>query len=104
VRQVIVSAAGFAANTTLQLIDDQHWAYVFAVPRTRKFTNGKYVRDLVRRLPKNCYHRRTSYTPDGRRRDYWVFVRHATLNHLGDVTIVLAKKRLTMGRSRSNSS
>jgi hypothetical protein len=98
VRQVVVSAdAGFAANTTLPLIDAQQWAYVFAMPRTRKCTNGKYVRDLVRHLPKSYYHRRASYTPDGRRRDYGVFVRHATRNHLGDVTIVLSKKRRNEG-------
>jgi Transposase DDE domain len=98
VRQVIVSAdAGFAANKTLQLIQDQQWVYVFAMPRTRKFTNGKHVRDLVCHLPKSCYRRRASSTPDGRRRDYWVFVRHATLNHLGDVTIVLSKKRRNDG-------
>lgn len=98
VRQVVVSAdAGFAANTTLELIDDQKWAYVFAMPRTRKFTNGQSVRDLVCHLPKSCYHRRASYKPDGRRRDYWVFVRHATLNHLGDVTMVLSKKRRNDG-------
>ena len=97
-RQVVVSAdAGFAANKTLQLIDERNWAYVFAMPRTRKFTNGKSLRDLVRHLPKSCYHRRASYKPDGRRRDDWVFVRHATLNHLGDVTIVLSKKRRNDG-------
>jgi hypothetical protein len=98
VRQVVVSAdAGFAANKTLQLIDDRHWTYVFAMPRTRKFTNGKSLRDLVRHLPKSCYCRRASATPDGRRRDYWVFRRHATLNHLGDVTIVLSKTRRNDG-------
>jgi Transposase DDE domain len=98
VRQVVVSAdAGFAANKTLQLIDELNWAYVFAMPRTRKFTNGKSLRDLVRHLPKSCYHRRASWKPDGRRRDYWVFVRHATLNHLGDVTIVLSKQRRNDG-------
>ena len=98
VRQVVVSAdAGFAANKTLQLIDELNWAYVFAMPRTRKFTNGKSLRDLVRHLPKSCYHRRASWKPDGRRRDYWVFVRHAMLNHLGDVTIVLSKQRRNDG-------
>jgi hypothetical protein len=98
VRQVVVSAdAGFAANKTLQLIDDLNWTYVFAMPRTRKFTNGKSLRDLVRHLPKSCYYRRASATPAGRRRDYWVFRRHATLNHLGDVTIVLSKKRRNDG-------
>lgn len=98
VRQVIVVAdAGFAANETLRLITQQKYAYVFAMPRTRKFTNGKHLRDLVQHLPKSCYYRRASYKPDGRRRDDWVFLRRATLHNLGDVTIVLSKKRRNDG-------
>jgi hypothetical protein len=94
VQQVVVVAdAGFAANETLRLVAKKHYGYVFAVPRTRKFTNGKHLRDLVQHLPKSCYHRRASYKPDGRRQDYWVFARRATLHNLGDVTIVLSKKR-----------
>jgi hypothetical protein len=97
-RQVVVVAdAGFAANATLRLITEQHYTYVFAMPRTRKFTNGKHLRDLVQHLPKSCYHRRASHKPDGRRRDYWVFLRRATLHNLGDVTIVLSKKRRNDG-------
>jgi Transposase DDE domain len=98
VKQVVVVAdAGFAANATLHLIAEKHYAYVFAMPRTRKFTNGKYLRDLVHHLPKSCYSRRASHKPDGRRRDYWVFLRRATLHNLGDVTIVLSKKRRNDG-------
>jgi hypothetical protein len=98
VRQVVVVAdAGFAANETLRLLTKQKYAYVFAMPRTRKFTNGKHLRDLVQHLPKSCYYRRASVKPDGRRQDYWVFVRHATLHNLGDVTMVLSKKRRNMG-------
>jgi len=98
VRQVVVVAdAGFAANETLRLIAEKKYAYVFAMPRTRKFTNGKHLRDLVQHLPKSCYARRASWKPDGRRQDYWVFVRHATLHKLGDVTIVLSKKRRNTG-------
>ena len=98
VRQVVVHAdAGFAANKTLQLIEKRHWADVLAMPRTRQFTHGKSLRDLVRSLPKSCSCRRASWKPDGGRRDDWVFMRSATLNHLGDVTIVLAKKRRTDG-------
>jgi hypothetical protein len=98
VRQMVVVAdAGFAANATLRLITEKHYTYVFAMPRTRKFTNGKYLRDLVQHLPKRCYHRRASHKPDGRRRDYWVFTRRATLHNLGDVTIVLSKKRRNDG-------
>lgn len=98
VRQVVVVAdAGFAANETLRLITQPKYAYVLAIPRTRKFTNGKHLRDLVQHLPKSCYSRRASAKPDGRRQDYWVFVRHATLHNLGDVTMVLSKKRRNMG-------
>jgi hypothetical protein len=98
VQQVVVVAdAGFAANETLHLITKQKYAYVFAMPRTRKFTNGKHLRDLVQHLPKSCYGRRASHKPDGRRRDYWVFTRRATLHNLGDVTIVLSKKRRNDG-------
>jgi hypothetical protein len=102
VQQVIVVAdAGFAANATLRLITEKHYAYVFAMPRTRKFTDGKYLRDLVQHLPKRCYARRASYKPGGRRHDYWVFVRRATLHNLGDVTIVLSKKRRNDGPKRA---
>jgi hypothetical protein len=91
VQQVVVVAdADFAANAPLRLITEKHYAYVFAMPRTRKFTNGKYLRDLGQHLPKSCYYRRASAKPDGRRQDYWVFTRRATLHNLGDVTIVLS--------------
>src|SRR5713101_1706806 len=63
------------------------------MPRTRKLTHGTHLRDLVHRLPQRCDSRRASHTPDGRRRDSWVFTRRATLQQLGDVTIVLSKKQ-----------
>jgi Transposase DDE domain len=89
VRKVIVSGdAGFAANPTLKLIGEKGWTYVFAMARNRKFTNDKYVSDLMRHLPKSAYRRRATYKPDGRRCDYWVFQKRATLHNLGDVTIV----------------
>ena len=63
------------------------------MPRTRKLTHGKHLRDLISHLPQSCDSRRASHKPDGRRRDYWVFLRRATLHNLGDVTIVLSKTR-----------
>jgi hypothetical protein len=101
VREIVVLGdAGYAANPTLKLIKELGWTYVFAMPRTRKFTNGNYVRDLVQHLPKSLYRRRATYKPDGRRQDYWVFMRHAELHQLGDVTIVLSKKRRNLGPNR----
>jgi hypothetical protein len=101
VREVVVVAdAGYPANATLQLITDLQWTYVFAMPRTRKFTNSKYVRDFVQYLPTSLYRRRATYKPDGKRQDYGVFMRHAALHQLGDVTIVLSKKRRNYGPKR----
>ena len=98
VREVMVSGdAAFAANPTLKLIDKQGWTYVFAMARNRKFTNGKYVSDLMRYLPKSSYRRRAIRKPDGRRCDYWVFEKRTTLHNLGDVTMVLSKKRRNAG-------
>jgi hypothetical protein len=94
---VVVADAGFAAKATLRLITEKHYGYVFAMPRPRKFTNGKHLRDLVYHLPKSRYYRRASAKPDGRRQDSWVFVRHAIWHQLGDGTIVLSKKRRNMG-------
>jgi hypothetical protein len=69
VQQVVVGAdAGLAAHEPLRLISKQKYAYVFAMPRTRKLTHGKHLRDLVHHLPKSCYGRRASHKPDGRRR------------------------------------
>jgi hypothetical protein len=98
VREVIVSGdAGFAANPTLKLSKKTGWTYVFAMARNRKFPNDKYVSDLMRHVPKSAYRRRTTSKPDGRRCDDWVFQKRATLHHLGDVTIVLSKKRRHAG-------
>jgi hypothetical protein len=94
VRQVgVVADAGLAANETWRLIAEKKYASVVAMPRTRTCAHGKHLRDLVQHLPTSCYSRRASWKPDGRRQDSWVFVRHATLHKLGDVTLVLSKQR-----------
>jgi hypothetical protein len=93
-QQVIVEAdAGFAAKQTLQLITALGYFYVFALPRTWKLVNGTHLSDLARHLPKKLYRRVASSKPDGRRRDYWTFRKCAQLSVLGDVTLVLSKRR-----------
>ena len=96
--QVIVEAdAGMAANATLKVICERRWTFVFAMTRSRKFTDGKTVRDLVNHLPKSRYRRVATRKPNGRRVDYWVYSRRGDLNGVGDVTIVLSKKRRNAG-------
>jgi Transposase DDE domain len=97
-RQVVVVAdAGFASKANLRLIERKAYRYVFALPRTWKLADGTHLRNLARHLPKSRYHRVASYTPDRSRRDYWVFVRRAELKVLGDVTILLSKRRRNSG-------
>lgn len=94
-QMVMVEAdAGFAAKKTLHLIAELGYFYVFALPRTWKLTDGTHVHHLARHLPKKLYRRVASYKPDGRRRDYWTFRKRAQLSVLGDVTLVLSKRRL----------
>lgn len=97
-RQVIVEAdAGFAATKTINLIERKGWGYVFAMARTRKFTDGRHLKDLVNHLPKSFYRRMKTEKPDGRRRDYWVYEKSASLKDIADVTIVLSKQRRNDG-------
>ena len=67
------------------------------MPRTRKCTHGKPLRDRAPHLPQSGYDRRASHKPEGRRQDSWVLTRCATLHKLGAVTIVLSKKRRNHG-------
>lgn len=100
-REVVVEAdAGFAANKTIRLIERKGYYYVFAMPRTRVFTDGRHLKEFVKHLPKSSYRRMKTEKPDGRRRDYWVYEKQASLRGLGDVTIVLSKQRRNDGPKR----
>ncbi len=102
VQQVIVEAdAGFAATETLKLIEQIGYGYVFAVARTRKFSDGRHLKDLVQHLPRIAYRRVKSVKPDGRRRDYWVYACRRKLHGLGEVTILLSKQRRNYGPKRT---
>lgn len=94
---VVLADAGCAANATFKVIVRRGWSFVFAIPRSRKFTDGKTLRDLINHLPKSRYRRVATRKPTGRRVDYWVYARRAQLNGVGDVTIVLSKKRRNSG-------
>jgi hypothetical protein len=77
---VVLGDASYPAHEPLKLIEELGWTYVFAMPRTRTFPNGKHVRDLVQHLPKSRSRRRATSKPDGKRQDDWVYLRYAELN------------------------
>lgn len=101
-RRVVVEAdAGFAATRTFALLERLGYGYVFAAARTRKFTDGRALRDLVQHLPKSRYRRIKTSKPDGRRRDYWVYECRRELKDIGDVTIILSKQRRNTGPKKT---
>jgi hypothetical protein len=90
--------AAYASRANLALIQTLGYGYVVALPRTWKFANGKALKALVTHPPRwkytqirmptvNCQHRRT----------FWVYATRARLRHLGDVTVVLSKRRRNDG-------
>lgn len=70
-----------------------------SLPRTWKFADDRALSDLVKHLPRSCYRKTWITRSDGRRRVYWVYLKHACLRHVGDVTIVLSKQRRNDGPS-----
>ena len=86
-------STGNCCKKTLQQIMEIGFFYVFALPRTWKLMDGTHLSNLARCLPKKFYRRVASYKFDGRRRDYRTFRRSAKLSLLGDVTLVLSKRR-----------
>lgn len=97
-KQVIVLAdAEFPSKETLKLIKKRGYFFVMSLPRTWKFTDDRALSDLVKHLPRSRCRKPWITGSDGRRKVYWVYSKHACLRHVGDVTMVLSKKRRNEG-------
>jgi hypothetical protein len=95
---VVVADAAFASKANIKLIQRRGYFFVIAFARTWRFENGHTLKDLATHLPK--YYYRRCWVPleePGRRRTYWTFTKRARLRHIGDVTIILSKKRRNEG-------
>jgi Transposase DDE domain len=89
---VVVADAAYASRANMTLIQALGYWYVFALPRTGKFTKGKSLKALVTHLPRWWYAQIRLPTTSGRR-TFWVYAKPVRLRHLGDVTVVLSKCR-----------
>lgn len=103
---VVVGDCAFASKANMRLIQKRNkedrtceWGFVFGIARTWKQEDGKSLKDLVTYLPRQLY--RKTWIPkigtDDGRKTFWVFRKRTRLRHLGDVTIVLSKKRRNDG-------
>lgn len=94
-RVVVVADAAYPSRANLQAIQARGWFFVMAFPRTWKLANGQYLRDLVTHLPVHHYRqvRVPLVVPSARRRVFWTFAKRAELRQVGDVTVVLSRRR-----------
>jgi Transposase DDE domain len=96
---VVVADAAYPSRANLQAIQARGWFFVIAFPRTWKLANGQYLRDIVTHLP--LHHYRQVRVPlvvlRARRRVFWTFAKQAQLQHVGDVTVVLSRRRRNEG-------
>jgi Transposase DDE domain len=92
---VVVADAAYPSRANLQAIQARQWFFVIAFPRTWKLANGQYLRDLVTHLPVHHYRqvRVPLVVPSARRRVFWTFAKRAQLRQVGDVTVVLSRRR-----------
>jgi hypothetical protein len=94
-RVIVVADAAYASRKNLKAIQRWGWFFVIAFPRTWKLANGQHLRDIVTHLPIHHYRqvRGLPVVPTGRHRTFWTFVKHAQLRHIGDVTVILSRRR-----------
>ena len=99
---VVTADAAFASKDNMQLIQQldqsdpkRRWGFVFAIARTWNMDNGKSLSNLVKHIPHKAFQRIwiPHLTNDKVRKTYWVFRKRTRLRHIGDVTMVLSKKR-----------
>jgi len=95
---VVTADAAYASRANMELIHTLGYWYVMALPRTWKFATGKALKALVTHLPRWKYTQiRIPTVNTQQRRTFWVYAKRARLRHLGDVTVVLSKRRRNDG-------
>ena len=94
---IVLGDAAFASKRNLKLIRRHGYIFVMSLARTWKFENGKSLKNMVKHLPKTFYRKTWIIDNKGRRRVYWTYTKKVNLRHLGEVTIVLSKKRHNQG-------
>lgn len=98
-KQVVVLAdCAYASKSNLTFIQQKGWFYVMGVAKTWNFDNGKSLKNFVRHTRHDRYHRVWFKSLKGKsRRTYYTYLKRVHLKHLGEVTLVLSKKRRNHG-------
>jgi DDE family transposase len=95
-KHVVVGAdAAYPSRANRQAIQARGWFFVIAFPRPWKLANGQHLRDLVTHLPihPDRQVRVPLVVPTAHRRVFWTFAKSAQVAHVGEVTVVLSRRR-----------
>src|SRR5262249_34678218 len=76
----------------------RRWGFVFAIARTWKTMENKTLKNLVTHVPQKYYQCTRVPRAQGRkgRKTFWTYSTRLCLRDVGDVTVVLSKKRRNM--------
>jgi len=96
-RVIVLADAEFPSKETLKLIRQRKFFFVMSLARTWKFEDGHALKDLVTHIRKDCFAQTWFIDSQARRRVYWAYLKTTRLRHVGDVTVVLSKKRRNSG-------
>lgn len=95
---IVLADAAYASRANFKFIISQGWFFLMGIARSWVFEDGKSLRNLVNHLPPRHYKRTWVPTINGKHRaTYWTFAKRTRLRHIGDVTMVLSKKRRNLG-------
>lgn len=96
-KQVIVLAdAGFASKDNFKVWQQWNWGYVVRLPRSWKLEDGRKLTDVIETT--KDFQRVWLPSVNGKRRNtYHYHLLPTNLRHLGDVNLVIAKKRRKLG-------
>lgn len=108
---IVMGDCAYASKDNMKMVmqrdksdPERCWKFVFAIARTWKTEDGRFVKNLVRHLPSKFYTRTwIPKLPAGKgRKTFWVFSKTVRLRHIGEVTLVLSKKgpNTSPGRTR----
>jgi hypothetical protein len=109
-RVIVVGDAAYGSQDNSKMVmqrdtDDpaRRWGFVFAMARTWKTVEDKAIKDLVTHLPRTYYQRvRVPRLPGTQGcKTFWVYSTRLCLRHVGDVTVVLSKRRQNLGPKRT---
>ena len=96
-RVIVLADAEFPSKETLKLIQKRGFFFVMSLARTWKFEEGHSLKDLVTHIRKSCFDKTWFIDSQARRRVYWAYGKTTRLRHVGDVTVILSKKRRNSG-------